>query len=102
MAPPRRDRAQPLWRVALAAPDADAADAAAQALSTEAIAVSAFTAPGGSWRVEGLCEGRPDRAALEAALALAWLAQPEPPPTLAIDRVPPQDWLAENRASFPP
>jgi ribosomal protein L11 methyltransferase len=92
-----------VWRVAVTASDAAAAEAAAVALGTACAAVSAFEAtPGGEWHVEGFAAEPPRRGALEAALALAWLPRAGEPPELAIERVPARDWLAANAASFPP
>ena len=83
--------------------DATAADAAAAALATACGAVSAFEeAPGGVWRVEGFTTAAPQRGMVEVALALAWASSSQTPPTLAIESVPPRDWLGDNQASFPP
>jgi ribosomal protein L11 methyltransferase len=91
-----------LWRVVVSAPDSDAAAAAADAFS-EFSAVSAFEEkPGGAWSVEGLSTEPPDRGAIAARLALAWLALAGNPPEPRWERVPPTDWLRANQASFPP
>jgi ribosomal protein L11 methyltransferase len=92
-----------VWRLALTAPDADAADAAAAALATGCGAVSAFEAsPGGAWSVEGYATAPPPPGLVEAALALAWAGRTGEPPALVIERVAERDWLSENQASFPP
>lgn len=92
-----------LWRLAVAAPDAAAAEAAAAALSTACGAVSAFeTAPGGAWRVEGFSTEPPETALIETALELAWAGREEGAPSVQVERVPARDWVAENQASFPP
>ena len=92
-----------LWRVGIAAADADAAAAAMAALDGVLETVSAFElSPGGAWQVEGLSREPPDRALIETRLALAWAAQRDPAPAPVIERVPARDWLAENQASFPP
>jgi ribosomal protein L11 methyltransferase len=96
-----------LWRLALTAADERTADAAAAALETEASAVSAFEiAPGGAWRVEAYADHEPDRAALDGAGALAALAHGIAAEgllaDLAIERLTPRDWVAENQQSFPP
>jgi len=99
----RHHRGAEVWRIALAVADAAAADAAAVALGTLCGAVSAFEqAASGDWLVEGLATGMPERALVETALALAWLERGGSPPAPSIERVAPRDWLAENRASFPP
>jgi ribosomal protein L11 methyltransferase len=65
--------------------------------------VSAFEqSPASAWRVEGYADAAPDRAMLEAALALAWTGRKDEAPALDIERLPARDWLAENQASFPP
>ncbi len=90
-----------LWRVLLSVRDADRAEAAARALDPVVESVSAFIA-GGDWRVEGLAREKPDRAALEANLALQWLGGAAPPPLVLIERLPERDWLDENQKSFAP
>jgi ribosomal protein L11 methyltransferase len=82
--------------------DAAGAEAAAAAFGTACGAVSAFEAADGGWRVEGFATAAPERALIEANLALAWTGRGDLPPDLVIERVPPRDWLAENQASFPP
>ena len=91
-----------LWRVAATAPDADSAAAIVDAFD-ELGAVSAFEdKPGGSWHVEGLSAETPDRGSIAGRLALAWLNLAGPPPELLWERVPQEDWLVNNQASFPP
>ncbi len=90
------------WRVALTAPDAAAADAAAAALDATLGTASAFMADERAWLVEGWSATHPDRAVLETVLALAWSDRAGAPPELAIERVAARDWVAENQASFPP
>jgi len=99
----RHHRGAEVWRIALVVADAAGADAAATALGTLCGAVSAFEqAPSGDWLVEGFATDMPERALIETTLALAWLERGGSPPAPSISRVPPRDWLAENRASFPP
>jgi ribosomal protein L11 methyltransferase len=99
----RHHRGAEVWRIALVVADAAGADAAAAALGTICDAVSAFEqAPSGDWLVEGFAVSMPERALVETTLALAWLGRGTAPPAPSIERVPPRDWLAENRASFPP
>lgn len=63
-------------------------------------ACSAFE-EGPLWRVEALCDGRPDGAALDRfAAAAAAAGAPGVVPVVA--EVPDIDWLAENRRQFPP
>jgi ribosomal protein L11 methyltransferase len=102
---PKRERlarADGLWRVALAAPDAAAAAAAAEAF-TEFDAVSFFEERnGGPWRVEGFAREKPDRGPLLARLALAWLGFAGAAPEPHWEKLPRQDWVGINQASFPP
>lgn len=92
-----------LWCASLITEDADAATAAMLALDTLCSAVSAFEIEDGrSWRVEGLNPLQPDRPLLEAALDLVWQGRGTAAPPLSIERLPPQDWLRNNQASFPP
>jgi ribosomal protein L11 methyltransferase len=98
----QKNRHGGLWRIAVEAPDAESAQAAIAALDTGG-AVSAFeTTRGGSWTVECLVLEAPDRALIEARLELAWQGRDEAPPTLTAERVPAQDWVGINQASFPP
>jgi ribosomal protein L11 methyltransferase len=95
-------RADGLWRVTLAVPDAAAAAAASDALG-DFDAVSAFEEhDGGPWRVEGFARTKPDRGSLLGKLALAWLDLAGPPPEPHWDRLPRQDWVSINQASFQP
>jgi ribosomal protein L11 methyltransferase len=92
-----------LWRIAVAALDAQAAEAAFVAFDGLLDTVDVFEAPAGAgWRVEGLSVKPPDRVALETRLAVALAAQDKSAPALAIERVPAIDWLARNQAAFPP
>jgi ribosomal protein L11 methyltransferase len=91
-----------VWRIAVDAPDADAAERAMATLGSGCGAVSAFEAAGDAWIVEGFAAERPDAWLIEAALALAWAARHGEPPALTIERVAERDWLSENQASFPP
>lgn len=100
--PERRPRTTGLWRVALAAPNAASAAAAAEAFG-DCETVSFFEERGGgSWRVEGLARAKPDRGSLLARLALVWLDLAGPPPEPHWERLPQQDWLRANQASFSP
>src|SRR6185312_16279888 len=96
-----------LWRLATTVADERAADAAAAALETVASAISAFEmSPGGAWQVEAFAEHEPDRVTLDGAAALAALAHGIAAEGLfaglAVERLTPRDWVAENQQSFPP
>ena len=88
-----------MWRLLVDLPDAALADPIAAAIGAECEAVSAFE-NGAGWRIEGLSRRKPNLALIEAALALIWPAG-EPPP-VALEHVPPRDWVTENQAGFPP
>jgi ribosomal protein L11 methyltransferase len=90
-----------IWRVSVAAPDAESAAAAASALDGACGAVSAFEQPDGLWCIDGLALEPPPRGVIEARLALAWSGRGEPP-AVALERLPARDWLGENQASFAP
>jgi len=99
----RHHKGGDLWRLTATAADAVVADRAAAAFATICAAVSIFeAAPADAWRVEGFAAAPVPRALVEAALALACLEAGGEPPALTIERVPAQDWLGENQASFPP
>jgi ribosomal protein L11 methyltransferase len=93
---------EPLWRIEFHAP-AGAAEALADAVAPFCQAVSQL--PGnqpGHWRIDGWCRNQPDAAALARALAEAARPFALGPPPVAITRVPPRDWLADNIGAFPP
>ena len=101
-AAPMKPSAEPGWRLALAA-DAIAAPAYGRALEPSADALSAFeTGPGGPWKIEAIYAARPDRAELEARLALAAASLGRAPPAIVFEPLPATDWLAANRRDFPP
>ena len=92
----------PLWRIAMTVPGR-AADALSAALEPYVSAVTAMEdAPGGSWSIEGLSEGEPERGQVLMALALAAATVGTPPPDTVIEPLPDVDWLTLNRQSFPP
>ncbi|HEY1507050.1 MAG TPA: 50S ribosomal protein L11 methyltransferase [Stellaceae bacterium] len=82
-------------------------DAAAAAVAADAFAdfeaVTAFEErEDGPWRIEGFARAKPDRGSLLARLALAWLDLGGSPPEPVWDRLPRQDWVGINQASFQP
>jgi ribosomal protein L11 methyltransferase len=95
--------AEKVWRLAVEAPGETIAGAYVAALETTGAIITAFeTGPKGPWLVQGFIEGKPDRAAVEAALALAALSVGTEEPALALEPLPDIDWLRENQESFPP
>ncbi len=91
-----------IWLLEIVAP-ARAAEAMAEILERFTDAVSSFEVDGGAnCRLAAYAEGEPDRAAIEAALAELAARLGVAAPRLAIDRLPPTDWLAQNRKDFPP
>jgi ribosomal protein L11 methyltransferase len=100
--PNRSIRAEGLWRVALAAPDAASAAAVAEAFG-DFEAVSFFEdGKDGPWRVEGFAREKPERSPLLARLALVWIDLAGTPPEPQWEKLPRQDWVGINQASFPP
>ncbi len=91
------------WQVRVTVP-ATAADPVAEALEPFCDAVSRLVGDDGAdgWRVEGVCAGRPDRTAVELALALACAAHGFAAPGVRIEPLADRDWLAENLGSFRP
>jgi ribosomal protein L11 methyltransferase len=96
-----------LWRLSAEVADEASANAVAASFASVANAISVFEArPGGPWKVEAYAELAPDRAALEAAGALAAIAfGVEASGFLAdvtVQRLAPRDWVRDNQQSFPP
>ncbi len=90
-----------LWQISLVAP-LPAALAFEQALGEFAEAVSRFEVAPGAWRLQALFRQRPDRDGLDRALAAAASANGIEAPTVAEEILAERDWLALNRAQFPP
>ena len=91
-----------IWRIALEVP-VRAAEAFTRAVESAAATVSWSEPDGGdAVRIEGYSENEPDEAAVTTLLAVAAASEGVPVPLLHLSRLAPRDWLAENRASFPP
>jgi ribosomal protein L11 methyltransferase len=98
-----RASGEPLWKMAVEAPDERLADAFAAVLDVTGAAITAFEVePKGRWLVQGFVQGKPDRPPLEAGLALAALAYDAAEPELVLEQLPDTDWVRENQESFPP
>jgi ribosomal protein L11 methyltransferase len=92
-----------LWRLAVTVPDERSADAVSGLLGTVAAAVTAFEQqPKGPWLVQGFVDGKPDRAALQAGIAVAASALGIAEPVLTLEKLEDIDWLKQNQESFPP
>jgi ribosomal protein L11 methyltransferase len=91
-----------IWRLAFPA-DAVSQAAYVQAIEEEAGALTAFeTAPNGPWLVEAFFDAKPDLGRLAPLIFKAAKDLGRSVPSLAVEELPERDWLAENRASFPP
>jgi ribosomal protein L11 methyltransferase len=91
-----------IWRLALQA-DALSQQAYVQALEEEAGALTAFeTSPNGPWLVEAFFDAKPDLGRLAPAIFAAAKSLGRAVPSIDVEEIPERDWLAENRASFPP
>jgi ribosomal protein L11 methyltransferase len=91
-----------IWRLAFAA-DAVSQAAYVQAIEEEAGALTAFeTAPNGPWLVEAFFDAKPDLGRLAPLIFKAAKDLGRSVPSLAVEELRERDWLAENRASFPP
>ncbi len=103
---------QQLWRISLTAPET-----AYEALEMALVGFGAVTAqtgaaepdsdpgndrPAEDWRIEAICEEEPDISAVTLALAAAANGIGFLLPEVHIEKLPPVDWLAENRKGFPP
>jgi ribosomal protein L11 methyltransferase len=83
-----------VWAIRLVVPAAQADLRLAVETYLEGVssALSSFEAPGGkTWAVEALCETRPDRRAVLAALARLGA------PVAGFDYLPPRDWVSESQ-----
>lgn len=91
-----------IWRLAFPA-DAVSQAAYVQAIEEEAGALTAFeTVPNGPWLVEAFFDTKPDLGRLAPLIFKAAKDLGRTVPALAVEELPERDWLAENRASFPP
>jgi len=91
------------WQAALMLDGADQVAAFEAALAALGGAVSAFKHEGGPrWRLVAHYADEPDRGALLAALAVAAASLGREPPAVAVEPLPPVDWVAEYRRTTPP
>lgn len=90
------------WRASIRV-DFSQVDAFEEALGNHAVAVSSFGEPeGGTWIVSAVFDKEPDRATLETNLALVATALGWNAPSLTVEKLAAQDWLARSLQSFPP
>lgn len=91
-----------MWQISCQVPES-AADAFEEYLRRYCGAVSAIAGVNDvSWRLEGLTDVEPDRAAVERGAEALARDIGHDPPKFVYDLRPPINWLAENLASFPP
>ena len=91
-----------VWRLVIEVPGR-AIGAFVRVVETACDTVS-WTEPDGRGpvRIEGYSETEPDEAMISTMLAVAASSQDVPAPLLHLGRLGPRDWVAENRAGFPP
>lgn len=92
---------QPLWRLEVTVP-AHAVAAFESVFEGVSVAVTSMGDDHIPWRVEGYTDSEPDRAAIEAGIAIAADATGIDAPVLEVEFLTPRDWLAENMATFAP
>ena len=68
----------------------------------DAAATAHLRDDGGDWVIEAMFTGAPDSVIIDELLAPCFAASAHPPVPVVIDRLADRDWLAENRAAFPP
>ena len=68
----------------------------------DSVAVSFYRKGGGSWAIEALFHEQPDMSVVTALLAPLFEKHSMAPLPLALHSLADRDWLAENRAAFPP
>jgi ribosomal protein L11 methyltransferase len=95
-----------IWQISLAATEGEAANFE-DALEGVTFSVSRFKAPGAEgseahWRIEALCETKPDIARVAVLLAEAAGRSQTEIPDFHIEPIADRDWLALNRRQFPP
>jgi ribosomal protein L11 methyltransferase len=90
-----------LWRITVIVPEA-AREAFEESLLAVADSAGSEMAEGGGWRVEALTRVRPDESALAGLLAEVAGAFGLAAPEATVEALAERDWLAENRAAFPP
>ncbi len=94
--------AAPLWRVAVVVPGA-AIPAIEDALAGDAVAVSSIElGEGALWRIEFLFAARPERAAIERALAGAAESLAIARPQFELAALPDEDWVRLALEQHPP
>ncbi|MDA0703648.1 MAG: 50S ribosomal protein L11 methyltransferase [Proteobacteria bacterium] len=90
-----------LWRITVTVPEA-AREAFEESLLAVADSAGSEIAEGGGWRIEALARERPDESLLAALLAEVAEAFGLAAPMAVVEPLAARDWLAENRAAFPP
>jgi ribosomal protein L11 methyltransferase len=90
-----------LWRITVTVPEA-AREAFEETLLAVADSAGTEIAEGGGWRIEALARACPDESLLGTLLAEVAEAFGLAAPEAAVEALAERDWLAENRAAFPP
>ena len=90
-----------LWRITVTVPEA-AREAFEESLLAVADSTGSEIAEGGGWRIEALARDRPDESLLAALLTEVSEAFGLAAPVAVVEPLTARDWLAENRAAFPP
>lgn len=91
-----------LWRIAFTVPEA-LAPLFAEVAGDHADAVATFELEeGGLWLIEATAYDKPDAGRLSARLALMAQASGIEEPVLAVEELPPIDWVSHTYKGFPP
>lgn len=91
-----------LWRIAFTVPEA-LAPLFAEIVGDHADAVATFELEeGGLWLIEATAYDKPDAGRLSARLALMAQASNIEEPALAVEELPPIDWVSHTYKGFPP
>ncbi len=91
-----------LWRASLTVPEAHAG-VFADVVGEHAEAVATFEVEEGeTWLIEATMHGEPDRARIEARVAVLAASLGLEEPVLAVEEVPPIDWVSHSYSGFPP
>lgn len=107
MSDPAHPASPPLWTIWLALDDSVSAAEMAQielvfSELLDAEATAHLRDDGGRWLIEALFSHAPDAAMIDSLLAPQFAALQLTPVPVTVEKLATRDWLAENRAAFPP